>query len=233
MPGFDRTQEQVIAARNLETTLQGYINVAGQQTQATMELTALLRAKFAKAPSVFKAGSFLDYIYAYPLVGSDGATNSYAAFGVQSIFVIPILDSDVCRLRIYGPDSSEPVFCAYALAPSNGAKANIPASDFALIKTQASVANASNVSALYFNGLALITGTIDPVTGDVNESLDPSAVTLRSGSPDTFLNYVTLAEDIPCSGYSFIHLMGRVSGEDLLAANVTESGVFTSYALIK
>jgi hypothetical protein len=141
MPGIDRTQDQVIAARSLETTLQSFAQVQGQIYQKQLELLAAQVEAQKKKPSIIGGGLHIDSTFQYSLIPQ--ANNPAGIFWLNNNattgFVIPIGDADKVRIRFQAytlQDQAAPqFFIAFALSPKE-ATSSVPIDQFSLIKSR-------------------------------------------------------------------------------------------------
>jgi hypothetical protein len=138
MPGFDRTQDQVISARMLETTLQSFVQVQGQIYQKQLELLAMEVEAKKKKPSVFFASDGYSITSTYPLPPDGNSALFWSEQGVTTVGVIPIQDADRIRINCVTVGSSaDDLFFLYALSPWDG-RSPIKADQFSLLNKMSS-----------------------------------------------------------------------------------------------
>lgn len=212
----DRTQEQLIGAAQLHAALQGFALAQGKVGQDQLELLALLRARFAKQPSVYKCGTFFDRTFSYNLIGNSLAAVKWLRIGGIGgstplvVSVIPIGDANEVDLNVLlaeittinSSTIARGFYLAYALSPFD-ATTPMPAEQFCALKVNA-------IS--FFNDSAL------PPNANV---------------------YISMGERIPCAGNKYLHVFGLLFNTDVTGFFLSESpttqghGSFLTYSLIK
>jgi hypothetical protein len=194
MPGFDRWQERLISAVELNTQLQQFALVPQDIMQKQVELLASMVEKFRKSPSIFQGGRLTDYTNSYPLPKGGNASSYYTALGVETVAILPILDADIVRISIQGAvESDAPTIMAFALSTSDASNP-IPVESFSLTTKNSYFFDDGSLSRFLFQGYSI-------------------------------------SEEIPCSGYKYLHFFGLVGGTIDLFSQLPAIG--SSYCLIK
>lgn len=237
MAGNDRTLASQMALNAQARALESILLVPDLLKQIQTELIAQQQARTFKKPAVFYSGGQFDFDNSYPIVGKDASSVNFLAMGCVTIKTLNIQDADCIRFGYSGAAISSKNACFLAVAFSASTNfQEIPLNQFFLINASIFLNVGSiNFSSLFpFAGTTTTTGTIDPVSGAVNEDTDYTELQLTGNvtltSPKTF--GVNIWENLPCAGNRYMHVMGSIFGVDLHTNLGAGLSAFT-YALIK
>jgi hypothetical protein len=141
MPGFDRTQEALIAQTLLNGKLDQYLQVAQKMQMDQAALLAELVQKNFKKPAVFDSLNFLDYVSSYDLVGSDWITQNLLETGIASAGCFQIQDADSIRIAFSFFDALTSPSQSILMAALSVDQTPVPADSFFLIPQTAFFTN--------------------------------------------------------------------------------------------
>lgn len=142
MSGFNRTLDARQAEVNLAVLLQDYILASSKFATDQSAITALLKERLFKKPSVYQSLSAFDGIRPYAFPAADPLAIAFTAIGngtAPTVYVFRIGDADLIKIRSFTYDittTSDPYapFMAWALS---GQDSPCPASDFSMVQVTA------------------------------------------------------------------------------------------------
>lgn len=233
MPGFDRNQETIIAQQALAKAVADYMAVPCKAIADQTALMNELLRRFFKKPSIFAAVNGLEPRGKYSIIGADNVTKAYRNQGASVVGVYSIEDSDIIEIVYSGLGAPTSCFIACALSVSDPTTP-LQTDNFVLLKDIGGIfsttPNSSSESS--FSGTLAVTGNVDPVTGDVNEVIDPSDVGINTDFSAGVSAVWQISGKIPCAGYKYLHLFGVVDSSDFVTELLGDTGILT-IALIK